>query len=117
MRGVRWLVLLGLGLLLWGLQRQLWFGTSGRGQVEGLQMQIVQQRSQNGILCQRNASLAAEVKDLKQGGDAIEERARSELGMITPGEVFYRVVDVAPIDADAFASHERAVSAPAQGTP
>ncbi|MDT1000423.1 septum formation initiator family protein, partial [Pseudomonas aeruginosa] len=48
-------------------------------------------------LQQRNDALAAEVKDLKEGQSAIEERARSELGMIKPGEKFYRVVVDAPV--------------------
>ncbi|MDR2873100.1 MAG: cell division protein FtsB [Xanthomonadaceae bacterium] len=97
MRIARWLILLGLILLLWKLQQQFWHGLGGSEQVRILESRTVEQRLENERLGQRNAALAAEVKDLKEGGDAIEERARSELGMIKPGEVFYRVVDTAPV--------------------
>ena len=56
-------------------------------------------RRENLRLQQRNEALAAEVEDLKSGGAAVEERARSELGMIKPGETFYRVVDNVPCAA------------------
>ena len=52
-----------------------------------------EQRSENAELRKRNEALAAEVEDLKSGTEAIEERARSELGMIKPGEVFYQVIE------------------------
>lgn len=87
------LVLLALALLLGLLQYRLWFGGGGNQQVAELQERVDQQRRQNEGLEQRNAALAAEVADLKSGEAAIEERARSELGMIKPGETFYRVVD------------------------
>jgi cell division protein FtsB len=62
-----------------------------------LEAQVANQERDNEGLQQRNDALAAEVKDLKEGQSAIEERARSELGMIKPGEKFYRVVDDAPV--------------------
>jgi cell division protein FtsB len=89
---MRW-VLLGLVLLLGWLQYRLWFGIGSVGEVEALQSQVEQQRRENGGLQERNDALAAEVRDLKEGVAAVEERARSELGMIRPGEVFYRVVE------------------------
>ncbi|KAF1688530.1 cell division protein FtsB [Pseudoxanthomonas taiwanensis] len=96
MRAMRW-VLLGLVLLLAWLQYRLWFGPGSVGEVAALESQVEHQRRENGGLQERNAALAAEVRDLKEGVDAVEERARSELGMIRPGEVFYRVVeDAAP---------------------
>jgi cell division protein FtsB len=61
--------------------------------VAGLRQQVEQQAHENEGLKQRNAALAAEVEDLKSGEAAVEERARSELGMIKPGETFYRVVE------------------------
>jgi cell division protein FtsB len=61
--------------------------------VAALQQQVEQQTHENAGLAQRNAALAAEVEDLKSGEAAVEERARSELGMIKPGETFYRVVE------------------------
>ncbi|KAF1686180.1 cell division protein FtsB [Pseudoxanthomonas broegbernensis] len=92
MRILRW-VLLGLVLLLGWLQYRLWFGTGSAGEVAALRSQVEGQRRENEGLQERNAALAAEVRDLKEGVAAVEERARSELGMIRPGEVFYRVVE------------------------
>lgn len=89
---LRW-VLLGLLLLLGWLQYRLWFGIGNAGEVTALAAQVESQRRENGGLGERNAALAAEVRDLKEGVAAVEERARSELGMIKPGEVFYRVVE------------------------
>ena len=65
-------------------------------QVTALAAQVEAQRRENAGLEERNAALAAEVRDLKEGVAAVEERARSELGMIKPGEVFYRVVEDTP---------------------
>lgn len=91
------IVLVVLVLLLGWLQYRLWFGTGGAGEVAQLEGQVAQQAHQNDGLRERNAALAAEVADLKSptGEAAVEERARSELGMIRPGETFYRVVDSA----------------------
>ncbi len=92
MRGLRILLLLSLVLLGW-LQYRLWFGNGGEREVESLQQQVQRQKRDNTGLQQRNDALAAEVEDLKSGEAAIEERARNELGMIKPGETFYRVVE------------------------
>ena len=94
MRKFALLLLVVAALLAW-LQYRLWFGKGGQREVDALQDQVTQQAYANTGLEQRNAVLAAEVKDLKSGEAAIEERARSELGMIKPGETFYRVVDQA----------------------
>lgn len=85
-------------LLLAGVQARLWFGEGGREQVRALQQAVQTQRAENERLEQRNAALAAEVEDLKTGTAAVEERARTELGMIKPGETFYRVVEPAPAE-------------------
>jgi len=95
MRNWRWMLLL-LALLLAWLQYRFWFGPGNSGEVMTLEAQVDNQKRDNAGLQQRNDALAAEVKDLKEGQAAIEERARSELGMIKPGEKFYRVVDDAP---------------------
>lgn len=88
------LILVGLlALMLVGLQARLWRGEGGRDAVAALQRQVDAQMHENGGLRQRNEALAAEVQDLKSGEAAVEDRARSELGMIRPGEVFYRVID------------------------
>jgi len=84
---------IALTVLLGHLQYRLWFGIGSVSAVEHLQMDVAAQIRQNAELQQRNDALAAEVVDLKTGDVAIEERARNELGMIQPGEVFYRVVD------------------------
>ena len=93
MRVPRWVLLLGLALLLGWLQYRLWFGIGSAGEVAALEAQVEHQGRENGGLKERNAALAAEVRDLKEGVAAVEERARSELGMIKPGELFYRVVE------------------------
>ena len=92
---MRWLrvLLLALVVLLGWLQYRLWFGEGGIRAVETLDARVTQQQRQNEGMKQRNAALVAEVADLKSGEAAIEERARNELGMIRPGETFYRVVD------------------------
>jgi cell division protein FtsB len=92
MRGLRIVLLLLLVLLGW-LQYRLWFGGGGEREVAQLQAQVARQRHDNTGLQQRNDALAAEVDDLKSGEAAVEERARNELGMIKPGETFYRVIE------------------------
>lgn len=90
-------VALALMALLALLQYRLWWaGGGGGGSVAALQAQVDGQTRENQGLHQRNAALAAEVEDLKSGEAAVEERARSELGMIKPGETFYRVVEAKP---------------------
>lgn len=81
-----------VGLLAF-LQYRLWMGEGGRRSVSSLRQQVELQGRENAGLQQRNDALAAEVEDLKSGEAAVEERARSELGMIRPGETFYRVVE------------------------
>ena len=100
MRNWRWLLLV-LAVLLGLLQYRFWFGQGNSGEVMMLEAQVANQKRDNDGLQQRNDSLAAEVQDLKDGEAAIEERARSELGMIKPGEKFYRVVENAPVAAPA----------------
>ena len=97
LRSMRWLgaILLVLAILLAWLQYRLWVGHGGAREVQDLAEQVRQQQRDNGGLKQRNAEVAAEVEDLKSGEAAVEERARSELGMIKPGETFYRVVEPA----------------------
>ena len=92
MRVLRVVLVLLIALLAW-LQYRLWFGHGGAGEVQQLSAQVDKQKRDNAGLHQRNAEVAAEVEDLKSGEAAVEERARSELGMIKPGETFYRVVE------------------------
>ncbi len=79
-------------LILIALQTMLWFGDNGQGRVRSLEQAAELQRDENAELALRNAALQAEVEDLREGLDAIEERARNELGLIREGEVFYQVV-------------------------
>jgi len=88
---MRWLTLT-LVILLIALQGPLWLGKGSWFRVWQLDRQLQQQRATNQQLIARNAALDAEVRDLKQGTDAIEERARNELGMIRNGEVFFQLL-------------------------
>ena len=86
------LLALALVLLIALIQNPLWFGKGGWLRVHELHAQVNAQREINTKLAARNAMLNAEVLDLKQGYDAIEERARSELGMVRQDEVFFQVL-------------------------
>jgi len=88
---MRWLTLTLLVLIV-ALQWPLWLGKGSWFRVWQLDQQLQQQRAVNQQLIARNAALDAEVRDLKQGTDAIEERARDELGMIRNGEVFFQLL-------------------------
>ena len=79
-------------LLLLLLQFKLWVGDGGIPDVLHLQTEVENAKQHKEKLQERNQALAAEVSDLKQGLDAIEERARSELGMIGEDETFYHIV-------------------------
>jgi cell division protein FtsB len=91
----RWLLLILL-LLLAGLQYRLWFGEANLRQVWQLEEQILQQQMENQQLAERNQRLEAEVQDLKRGFSALEERARSEMGMVRKGETFFQLIEPEP---------------------
>jgi cell division protein FtsB len=78
------------------LQYRVWLSEDGVREVARLRQAVVAQRTENGQLAERNRQLAAEVRDLKTGMDALEERARSDLGMIARDETFYQVVPARP---------------------
>ncbi len=84
---------LALGLLIVAIQYPLWLGKGGWLRVWDVSRQVDAQHAKSARLETRNNALAAEVKDLKQGHDAIEERARYELGMVKNDEVFFQVSD------------------------
>lgn len=88
-------VALILFILLIALQIKLWTGHGGMSEVWRLQLRVAEQKAENEKLKARNEALSAEVEDLKHGDDAVEERARSELGLVKPGEIFYQVVESA----------------------
>lgn len=89
---MRWLTLI-LAALIVALQYPLWLGKGSWLKVWETDQLVKKQQAENGRLKQRNAYLDAEVKDLKTGYEAIEERARNELGMVKQGEVFFQVMD------------------------
>ena|SRR5476651_864993 len=80
------------------LQYRLWLSASGVQELERLSAAVTLQRTEDDRLADRNRQLAAEVRDLKSSFGALEERARSDLGMIANNETFYQVV---PAHADA----------------
>ena len=88
-------VALVLVALLVVLQWPLWLGKGGWLRVGEVDRQLEAQTAKNAQLEGRNVALDAEVRDLKQGVDALEERARYELGMIKSNEVFFQVVEPA----------------------
>jgi len=90
------------------LQYRLWLSDDGVREVHRLQDSVASQKQQNAELKERNEQLAAEVKDLKEGLDAVEERARSDLGMVGANETFYQVVTPPPPD------HSGSPAAPAE---
>jgi cell division protein FtsB len=81
-----------LVLLLVLLQVQLWFGKYGTLRLWSMKREVSEQQQQNNSLRQRNESLHAEVNELKNGTEALEERARSTLGMIKEDEEFYQTI-------------------------
>lgn len=89
---MRWITLILAALILL-LQYPLWLGKGGWLRVWELDRQVETQKQANLQTAARNAVMDAEVRDLKQGSDAIEERARSELGMIKRNEVFFQLDD------------------------
>jgi cell division protein FtsB len=78
------------------LQYRIWVSDNGVRQVDRLRQAVAAQQAEDAQLADRNRQLAAEVRDLKTGMGALEERARSDLGMIARNETFYQVVPARP---------------------
>lgn len=108
---LRWLALILIALLI-GLQVKLWIGDGGMRDLRAIRARVAAQQAENAKLKQRNDALHADVEDLKHGQDAVEARARSQLGLIKPGEVFYQVV-ATPAGAASAAPPAAATVAPA----
>jgi cell division protein FtsB len=85
---------LAVTLLL--LQYRLWFSGAGYGELRRLEVAVATQQADNQRISERNRQLSAEVRDLRQGYAALEERARTDLGMVASNETFFQVV---PTDA------------------
>ena len=94
------IVLFILAALLLLLQLRLWVSDDGYRGARRLADQVSAQQFENEQLGERNRALAAEVADLKTGVDAVEEIARSELGMIRAGETLFQVVDAEDDETD-----------------
>ena len=86
-------IMILLTVLLLLLQYRLWFSHDGLPSVLRLHHTVEVQRQDNAVLQERNEVLKAEVKDLKSGLDAMEERARSELGMVKEDETFFQIIE------------------------
>lgn len=86
------LITISLALLLALIQHPLWLGKGGWLRVWDLDQQVNEAHDKNIVLKARNDKLASEVKDLQNGTGAIEERARTELGMIKEGEIFIQLL-------------------------
>ena len=89
---MKWLTGIFMVLLLL-LQYSLWFGNGGLLRVWQLNQSVQVQKEENAKLIERNEALEAEVRDLKKGLEAIEERARTDLGMIKKDETFFQVIE------------------------
>ena len=87
------ILLVILFLILLGLQYRLWVGQGSLAQADSLNERIAAQQAENAELQARNDALYAEVEELRNGQEAIEEQARTELGMVKEGETFYLIID------------------------
>jgi cell division protein FtsB len=87
---VRWTTLALLALLAL-VQAQLWFGDGGKPHAMNLELQLNRQQAANDAARARNTRLQAEVRDLREGLEMVEDKARSELGMIKPDEVLIQI--------------------------
>jgi len=109
---MRWLALF-LAALILALQYPMWLGKGGWLTVREYDRQLTEQRAQNAKLKARNDALEADVRDLKAGTEAIEERARNELGMIRQDEVFVQLQR----SGGAARASQQASAAPRAGEP
>ncbi|MEW5837419.1 MAG: cell division protein FtsB [Pseudomonadota bacterium] len=89
------IVVILLALLFTALQYQLWFGEGSWPRAQAMREKLELQMSENEKLQQSNAVMEAEVLDLKTGLDAIEERARADLGLVRQGDVYFQVIQPA----------------------
>jgi cell division protein FtsB len=89
-------LMIALAVVLVLLQARLWVSNGGLREVWRLEAEVTRRTEDNARLAKRNSALEAEVRDLKQGLAAAEERARTELGMIRSGETFYQIAPAPP---------------------
>lgn len=89
---MKWVVAVLL-LIILGLQYRLWFGEGSVEQIIQLQREIEKQKIENAALQERNRALLAQIRELKEGTEGIEDKARTDIGMIKEGETFYFITD------------------------
>ncbi len=89
---MRWIVVLLVALLLM-LQYRLWLGSGGIREVQVLKRDIEIQKAENETLRRRNERLEADIEDLKHGLEAVEERARKDLGFVKKDETFFQIIE------------------------
>jgi len=89
---MKWIIAILIVVLL-GLQYRFWFGEGSVEQIVQLQREIDKQKIENAALEERNRALMAQIKELKEGTDSIEAKARTDMGMIKEGETFYFITD------------------------
>lgn len=87
--------------LLAAIQAELWFGKGGVSRVMSLRSQVETQQAANAKAQARNEQLAAEVRDLQEGLEMVEEKARTELGMVKPDEIYVQLTTRLPATAAA----------------
>ena len=80
-----------LVVLLLVVQGQLWYGRGSVGEVRQMQRKLQEQKAGNALARETNARLAEEVRDLQEGLEMVEERARAELGMVKPNEIYVQI--------------------------
>ncbi len=85
---MKWLWFL-LALIVLGLQYRVWLGSGSLAEINALQREIEQQQAHNAAMAARNYQLEIEVRELQQGTEGFEEKAREEMGMIKRGETFF----------------------------
>ncbi len=89
----RKVLIFALLVVLVGLQSRLWFGEGSFAHVNTLQAKVSRKVAENGVKVQRNKILRAEIIELKRGLESIEEKARSEFGLIKEGETFFLLIE------------------------
>lgn len=97
---MRLLTVIIIGLVL-VLQYRIWFGQHGMQDFRELQSDVARQETANESLEQRNQLIAADIDDLRNALEAVEERARNELGLVRPEETFFRLISIEEQEPDA----------------
>lgn len=89
---MRLLTLCMIGVVIL-LQYRIWFGQNGVSEYQQLSSEVERQSASNATLKQRNQLIYADIRDLREASEAVEERARNELGMVKPAETFFRLIE------------------------